>query len=127
MKRGQKWTLGVGIAGAVLGAALLAVAWWLPTDEEFAARLTAEAERKPDLAKAAWTEVVAAFDVLETALAKTAWLAGPAFSVADLNVAAALYRALALDLGKWPHLNAWLHRCWERPAAKRVRAVREGK
>ena len=86
-----------------------------------------EAERKPELAKAAWTEVVAAFDVLETALAKTAWLAGPAFSVADLNVAAALYRALALDLGKWPHLNAWLHRCWERPAAKRVRAVREGK
>ena len=72
-------------------------------------------------------EVVAAFDVLETALAKTAWLAGPAFSVADLNVAAALYRALALDLGKWPHLNAWLHRCWERPAAKRVRAVREAK
>ena len=65
-----------------------------------------EAERKPELAKAAWTEVVAAFDVLETALAKTAWLAGPAFSVADLNVAAALYRALALDLGKWPHLNA---------------------
>ena len=86
-----------------------------------------EAERKPDLAKAAWTEVVAAFDVLETALAKTAWLAGPAFSVADLNVAAALYRALALDLGKWPHLNAWLHRCWERPPAKRVRAVREAK
>jgi glutathione S-transferase len=86
-----------------------------------------EAERKPDLAKAAWTEVVAAFDVLETALAKTAWLAGPAFSVADLNVAAALYRALALDLGKWPHLNAWLHRCWERPAAKRVRAVRDAK
>ena len=86
-----------------------------------------EVERKPDLAKAAWTEVVAAFDVLETALAKTAWLAGPAFSVADLNVAAALYRALSLDLGKWQHLNAWLHRCWERPAAKKVRAMREGK
>jgi len=46
MKRGQKWTLGVGIAGAVLGAALLAVAWWLPTDEELAARLTAEAEKR---------------------------------------------------------------------------------
>ena len=46
MKRGQKWTLGVGIGGAVLGAAWLAVAWWLPTDEEFAARLTAEAEKR---------------------------------------------------------------------------------
>jgi glutathione S-transferase len=86
-----------------------------------------EAERKPDLAKAAWNEIVPAFDVLEAALAKSQWLAGPAFSVADLNVAAALYRALALDLGKWPHLNAWLHRCWERPAAKKVRALREAK
>jgi glutathione S-transferase len=85
------------------------------------------AERKPEIAEASWKEVVPAFDALETALAKSEWLAGPAFSVADLNVAAALYRALALDLGKWPHLNAWLHRCWERPAAKRVRAVREGK
>jgi len=86
-----------------------------------------EAERKPDIAKAAWTEVVAACDVLETALTKSQWLAGPAFSAADLNVAAALYRALALDLGKWPHVNAWLHRCWERPAAKKVRAMRETK
>jgi len=46
MKRGQKWTLGVGFAGAVLGAAWLAAAWWLPTDEELAARLTAEAEKR---------------------------------------------------------------------------------
>jgi glutathione S-transferase len=53
------------------------------------------------------------------------WLAGPSFSVADLNVAAALYRALTLDLGKWPHVKAWLNRCWERPAAKKTRAMRE--
>lgn len=46
MKRGQKWALGLGIAAAVLGAAWLAVAWWLPTDEELAARLTAEAEER---------------------------------------------------------------------------------
>ena len=84
-----------------------------------------EAERKPEIAEAAWKEVVPAFDVLETALAKSAWLAGPAFSVADLNVAAALYRALTIDLGKWPHIQAWLNRCWERPAAKRARAMRE--
>jgi hypothetical protein len=44
MKRGQKWAVGLGIAAAVLGAAWLAVAWWLPTDEELAGRLTAEAE-----------------------------------------------------------------------------------
>jgi glutathione S-transferase len=84
-----------------------------------------QAERKPEIAEAAWKEVVPALDVLETALTKSGWLAGPAFSVADLNVAAALYRALAIDLAKWPHVQAWLNRCWERPAAKRVRAMRE--
>ena len=83
------------------------------------------AERKADIAEAAWKEVVPAFDVLEIALKKSDWLAGPAFSVADLNVASALYRALSIDLGKWPHIKAWLDRCWERPAAKRARAMRE--
>jgi hypothetical protein len=46
MNRGQKWAVGLGIAAAVLGAALVAVAWWLPTDEELGARLTAEAEER---------------------------------------------------------------------------------
>lgn len=84
-----------------------------------------QAERKPEVADAAWKEIMPAFDALEAALAKSAWLAGPAFSVGDLNVASALYRALSLDLGDWPHLQAWLNRCWERPAAKRARAMRE--
>lgn len=83
------------------------------------------AERQPEIAEAAWKEVAPALDALETALARNAWLAGPAFSVADLNVAAALYRALTIDLGKWPHVQAWLNRCWERPAAKQARAMRE--
>jgi len=84
-----------------------------------------EAERKPEIAEAAWKEVVPAFDALEAALAKSAWLAGPAFSVADLNVDDTLYRALTLDLAKWPHVKAWFTRCWERPAAKKARAMRE--
>jgi len=84
-----------------------------------------EAERKPAMAEAAWLEVAPAFDVLETALSKADWLAGPAFSVADLNVAGALYRALSIDVGKWPNFDAWLHRCWARPAAKHARALRE--
>ena len=84
-----------------------------------------EAERKADVAAAMWKEVTDSFDVLETALSKSQWLAGPAFSVGDLNVAGALYRALFLDLAKWPHLKDWLNRCWDRPAAKRARAMRE--
>ena len=84
-----------------------------------------EAERKKDIADAMWKEVTESFDVLETALAKSQWLAGPEFSVGDLNVASALYRALSLDLTKWPKLKAWLTKAWDRPAAKRARAMRE--
>ena len=86
-----------------------------------------EAERKKEIAEAAWQQVAESFDVLEAALTKAEWLAGPAFTVGDLNVAAALYRALTIDTGNWPRTHAWLHRCWERPAAKRARAMREGK
>ena len=46
MKHGKKWALGLGIAAVVLSTAWLAVAWWLPTDAELAARLTAEAEAR---------------------------------------------------------------------------------
>src|SRR5436190_9534337 len=84
-----------------------------------------EAERKPDVAKAMWQECTDSFDVLETALAKSEWLAGPQFSVGDLNVAGALYRGLFLDLSKWPKTQAWLRKSWERPAAKKTRAMRE--
>jgi glutathione S-transferase len=84
-----------------------------------------EAERKADVAEANWKEIVPSFDVLEAALKKSEWLAGPAFSVADLNVASALYRAHTLDLGKWPRFGAWFKRCWDRPAAKKARAMRE--
>jgi glutathione S-transferase len=84
-----------------------------------------EAQRNPAQAKAAWDEMVPALDVLEGALAKSHWLAGNEFTVADLNVAAALYRGLFLDLARWPTVTAWLQRCWDRPAAKRARAMRE--
>jgi glutathione S-transferase len=84
-----------------------------------------EAERNAEVAAKAWKEVEPAFAVLEKALTKSEWLAGPAFSVGDLNVAGALFRALTMDLKRWPHIDAWLHRCWERPAAKHAKAMRE--
>ena len=83
------------------------------------------AERKPELAEKAWSECVPAFDVLEAALTKSKWLGGAEFSITDLNVASALYRALTIDLAKWPRVQAWLNACWERPAAKKTRAMRE--
>ena len=85
------------------------------------------AERKADIAEKTWAEIVVSFNILEGALKKAEWLAGPAFSVGDLNVASALYRALSVDTKQWPALTAWLNRCWERPAAKAARAMREKK
>ena len=84
-----------------------------------------EAQRDKALAEASWDAVKAGFDVLNTALGKTPWLAGDTFTIADLNVASALYRALAMDLGAWPNVSSWLTRCWDRPAAKAARAMRE--
>ena len=84
-----------------------------------------EAQRDAALAKATWEEMAVAFNVLNIALGKSRWLAGSEFSVADLNVASALYRALSFDLAKWPNVNEWLHRCWDRPAGRKARAMRE--
>ncbi len=86
-----------------------------------------EAERKPAIAEAAWAEVVPALDVLEGALRRSGWLVGTAFSIADLNVAAALLRGLSMDLGRWPQVTEWLKRCWQRPAAQNARAMRDRK
>jgi glutathione S-transferase len=71
--------------------------------------------------------MVPALDVLEGALERSGWLVGNGFSIADLNVAAALYRGLTMDLGRWPLVTAWLQRCWQRPAATRARAMREAR
>ena len=83
------------------------------------------AERKPEVAEKAWNECVPAFDVLEDALKKSKFLLGAEFTMADLNVASALYRALTIDLAKWPHVQTWLKTCWDRPAGKKARALRE--
>lgn len=84
-----------------------------------------EAQRNKAVADAAWAEVVPALTTLNGVLAKTQWLASDAFSVADLNVASALYRGLSMDLGQWPAVKEWLERCWARPAAKKARAMRD--
>jgi glutathione S-transferase len=85
-----------------------------------------EAERDKAAADAAWAEVLPALNVLNGALGKTPWLAGAEFSIADLNVAAALWRGLGMDLSRWPAVKDWLARCWDRPAGKKARAMREG-
>ena len=85
-----------------------------------------EAQRDKSIADATWAEIEPAFEVLNAALGKASWLAGDAFTVADLNVAGALFRGLSMDLSRWPALAAWLTRCWARPAAQKAKAMREG-
>jgi glutathione S-transferase len=44
--------------------------------------------------------------------------------VADLNVAAVISRAADMDLSAWPHLQTWLMRCLDRPAARAALALK---
>jgi len=66
----------------------------------------------------------APFRVLDGALAKTRHLLGDDFTVADLNVAAVISRAIEMDLTAMPHLSAWLRDCLDRPAARAALSLR---
>ena len=68
--------------------------------------------------------LVKPFGVLDAALAKQAYLLGDDFTVADLNVAAVISRAVDMDLSAVPDLKAWLTRCLARPAAQKALALK---
>ncbi len=68
--------------------------------------------------------LAAPFKVLDAALARQAYLLGNGFTVADLNVAAVISRAIDMDLSAVPSLKAWLTRCLERPAAREALALK---
>jgi len=66
----------------------------------------------------------APFRVLDAAMTQQPYLLGDAFTVADLNVAAVISRAVDMDLSAVPNLKAWLTRCLERPAARAALALK---
>lgn len=68
--------------------------------------------------------VAAPFKILDAAVAKQPYLLGNDFTVADLNVAAVISRAIEMDLSAVPNLHAWLTRCLERPAAREALALK---
>jgi glutathione S-transferase len=82
------------------------------------------AERDANLRNEALRVIAAPFKVLDTELAKNPYLLGAEFTVADLNVAAVISRAADMDLSAWPHLEAWLMRCLDRPAARAALALK---
>ena len=81
-----------------------------------------EDERDATLADNAESVLRDKLPVLDAALAKTGWLVGERFTVADLNVAEVIRyatcapRLFALN----PNIKRWLDACHERPAFKRM-------
>jgi len=68
--------------------------------------------------------LAAPFKVLDAAVAEQDYLIGDDFTVADLNVAAVISRAIDMDLSAVPNLSAWLARCLDRPAAREALALK---
>ncbi len=62
--------------------------------------------------------------MLDGALTERGYLLGEDFTVADLNVAAVINRAIDMDLKATPRLADWLHRCLDRPAARAATKLR---
>jgi glutathione S-transferase len=89
-----------------------------------AVRLPPE-DRDPQKLAEALKVIASPFRVLDEALAGRAYLVGDDFTVADLNVAAVISRAIDMDLSATPRLGTWLKRCLERPAAREARRLRQ--
>jgi glutathione S-transferase len=83
------------------------------------------AERDVAKREEALKVIAAPFKILDATVAKQPYLLGKDFTVADLNVAAVVSRAIDMDLSAVPNLKAWLSRCLERPAARAVRALKD--
>jgi len=88
-----------------------------------AVRLPAE-ERDAGKREEALRVLAAPFRVLDAALAQQPYLVGDEFTVADLNVAAVISRAVDMDLAAVPNLKNWLMRCLDRPAARVALALK---
>ena len=83
-------------------------------------------QRDPAKLKAALDVLAVPLGVLNQTLAEQQYLVTPdAFSVADLNVASAMYRLIKMDFGANKNVARWSRACWDRPAAKKARDLRE--
>ena len=83
--------------------------------------------KDPKIADAAVTALRPPFVVLDAALAKTGYLVGGRFTVADLNMAEVARYALAAPelFDAAPNVKKWLAACQARPAFKKMWAARD--
>ncbi len=126
-KHGKLWPADIAGEGRALQWTL-----WAATEVENAmgtwfynTLFLPEPERKPELAQKAAADLAPRLDVLERALGSSCWLAGQSFGIADLNVAAVLFRAPRYGLDRWSRVADWHARCYARPAAMAAVAIRE--
>jgi glutathione S-transferase len=84
-----------------------------------------EDKRDAAAADAAEKELQQPLGVLDGAVAKSPYLLGDGFTVADLNIAAILSwaRPARIDLTSFPRAADWLGRCALRPAARAAREL----
>ncbi len=82
------------------------------------------AERDPAKHDEALNVLEKPFNVLNAAVSTQDYLLGSKFTVADLNVAAVISRAVDMDLSAVPKLKNWLMRCLDRPAAREALALK---
>jgi len=96
---------------------------WAVTELEALTLSIAQNGEKPDTV----TALKAPFSVLDKALAKTGWLVGGRFTVADVNVAEIVrYAASATSLfAAHPNVKKWYDACVGRPAYRRMWTERE--
>ena len=84
-----------------------------------------ESQRDLAAADAAEKTLAQPLGVLDGVLARTAYLLGDHFTVADLNLASILAwaRPARIDLSPFPKVAEWLKNCAERPAASATRQL----
>jgi glutathione S-transferase len=85
---------------------------------------TPEDRRNPKVTEGATKSLQRPLKVLDAALSGGGWLAGEAFSVADLNVAAVMHLMKMIDFSYAEHANVqrWADACYARPALARALA-----
>ncbi|MDH5254751.1 MAG: glutathione S-transferase family protein [Gammaproteobacteria bacterium] len=85
-----------------------------------------EGERNADNEKRNAEAARRALAALEAHLAGHPWLVGGSFTVADLNVASVLSLATGAkqEMTDYPHIQAWLKRCQDRPAYRKATTPR---
>ncbi len=103
--------------------------WLLATLNPPYVGLFREAKKAPAERAASWaadvTDMATQLQLLDNHLAKQPYLAGDAFSVADIALAPIVARCLdfPIDLPTLPHLKAWRERIASRPAFKKATAA----